>query len=104
MARMLMRVACLVVLAGLVSIGHAQAAPRVYLRIGPPAVVMETRPPVPHPGYVWRGGYHRWVGGRYEWFPGAWVRPPYPLAAWIPGRWERERRGWYWLPGHWARH
>src|SRR5262245_15799551 len=93
----------LVVIAGFLTAGRAQAAPRIYVEIGPPAAVVEAPPPVPRPGLVWRPGYHRWIARRYEWVPGEWVRPPRPHALWVPGRWVHERRGWYWVPGHWGR-
>jgi hypothetical protein len=98
-----MRLLSLVLLIGLFSVPAVQASPRVFVRIGPPAVVVETPPLPPYPYYVWRSGYHRWTGVRYEWAPGVWVRPPYPRAVWAPGRWDRERRGYFWRSGHWRR-
>ncbi len=91
-----------VLLAGFLFVSPAQAAPRFYVRIGPPAPVVETRPPVRR-GYAWHPGYHRWVRSRYEWVPGRWVRPPARNARWVPGRWAHDRRGYYWVGGRWAR-
>jgi hypothetical protein len=78
----------------------ASAATRVYVRVGPPAAVVE-RVVVARPGYVWTPGYHRWNGRTYVWVPGRYVIPPRPHAVWVPGHWERERRGWFWIAGTW---
>src|SRR5437763_290908 len=40
----------------------AAAGARVYVRIGPPVPVVETRVVAPSPRHVWIGGYHRWDG------------------------------------------
>jgi hypothetical protein len=85
-----MRVLSLVLLTGLLSVPAAQA-------------VLESRPPAPYPTYVWRPGYHRWVGSRFVWAPGTWARPPYRGGIWVPGRWDHEHRGYFWRSGHWAR-
>ncbi|GAA3755522.1 hypothetical protein [Terriglobus aquaticus] len=77
------------------------ASAQVYVRVGPPAPVYERRGPVPGPGYVWHGGYHRWDGGRYVWVPGSYVVAPRPRAYWVPGAWVRTPRGWYWREGYW---
>jgi len=76
-------------------------AQRVYVRIGPPPVVVEHPGPRPHEGFVWVGGYHRWDGARYVWVPGHWVEPPRRHAEWVPGHWRHEAGGWYWVEGHW---
>jgi hypothetical protein len=72
------------------------------INVGPPALVREQIPPRPGRGYVWQAGYWRWNGGRYVWVRGAYVRPPYASAAWIPGHWAHTRYGWVWRRGHWA--
>jgi len=84
-------------------IGSACATPasRVYVRIGPPAPVVEVRSVAPGPHFVWIAGYHRWDGRRYLWVPGRWAAPPRARAVWVPGRWVHERRGWYFMDGHW---
>jgi hypothetical protein len=101
--RKAMRVLSLVLLTGLLLAPAAQAGARVFVRIGPPPIIVETRPLAPYPTYVWRPGYHRWTGAAYVWAPGAWVRPPYARGVWVSGRWAHERRGYYWRSGHWAR-
>ena len=52
----------------------ASAAPRnrVYVRIGPPAPIVERRIVAPGPGYVWIPGFHSWDGRAYLWRPGRW--------------------------------
>jgi hypothetical protein len=78
----------------------AKALP-VYVRIAPPAPVVETRVVAPGPGYVWVGGFHRWDGKAYAWVPGHWVVPPRPHAAWVPGHWAHSHHGYWWKEGHW---
>jgi hypothetical protein len=81
----------------------ASASTRVYVRVGPPAPVVQVRPVAPGPRYVWVDGYHRWDGRVYTWVPGRWVLPPRAHAVWVPGRWVHEKRGYYWVDGHWRR-
>jgi uncharacterized membrane protein len=100
----LVQTAGLFVLSVFLLAGSASAATAVYVRIGPPAAVVETHSTPPHAGYVWRSGYHRWDGHHYVWVRGGWVRPPYQNAAWVSARWDHERRGYHYVPGHWVRH
>ena len=82
----------------------ASAGPRrsrVYVRVGPPAPIVETRVVAPGPGYVWIPGYHTWDGRAYVWRPGHWDRGPRASARWVPARWVHDRRGWYLVEGHW---
>src|SRR5262245_25123604 len=80
----------------------ASAGARVYVQIGPPAAIVETRPVAPSPRHVWITGYHRWDGSAYVWVPGRWDLPPSRRGAWVPGHWVHHRRhGWYWVEGHW---
>jgi hypothetical protein len=76
---------------------------RIYVRIGPPAIIAETPPPPPGPTYVWIGGHWRWNGHKYVWVSGHYSLPPPPLAKWVPGHWVESARGWYWVEGHWVR-
>jgi hypothetical protein len=74
----------------------------VYVKIAPPAPVVETRVVAPGPGYVWVGGFHRWDGHAYVWVPGHWAQPPRPHAVWVAGHWvHHPHHGWYWKEGHW---
>lgn len=74
---------------------------QVYVRIGPPAAVVERPGPPPQRGFVWIGGYQRWDGGRYVWVPGHYERPPRPHAVWVPHRWVHRHGGWVMVEGHW---
>ena len=93
----------IILLAGSILVTPACAAPRgrLYVRVGPPAPVVEMRIGAPGPGYIWVPGYHMWNGGAYVWAPGRWMLPPRARAAWVPARWVRDRRGWYFVEGHW---
>ena len=79
----------------------AAAGPRLYVRVGPPAPIVEVRPVRPGAEFVWVTGYHRWDGGAYVWVPGEWRRPPRARGRWAEGHWRHDRRGWYWVDGHW---
>ncbi len=88
-------------LAGALFVGAASAA-EVVVRIGPPAPVhVGVIGVAPGPGYVWTNGYHEWVGERYVWHEGEWVRPPRPHAVWVEHRWERRHGGYVFVRGHW---
>ncbi len=99
MKKQLLIVACGLALC--LSAGVTQA--QISVRIGPPPVRVERRPPLPpeHRDWVWRAGYHRWDGQRYVWVPGEYVAPPRPHAVWIPGRWVRRGGGYVWIEGRW---
>lgn len=80
----------------------ASAGARVYVRVGPPAAVVEVRTVAPDRHHVWIPGYHRWSGQAYAWVPGRWDLPPAHRTTWVPGHWVQHRRsGWYWVEGHW---
>lgn len=75
---------------------------RVYVRVGPPAPIVELRIDAPGPDFVWIAGYFRWDSRQYVWVPGHWARRPHARAIWVPGRWvQHGRRGWYYVEGHW---
>jgi hypothetical protein len=95
--------AATLVISGLLLVAPACATPhgRVYVRIGPPAPVIEARIVAPGPRYVWIPGFYRWGGAVYAWVPGRWELPPRPRAYFVPGHWARDRRGWYFVEGHW---
>ena len=79
----------------------AGAGTRVYVRIGPPAPIVETRVVAPSPRHVWIAGYHHWDGNAFVWVPGRWALPPAHYHAWAAGRWVHDPHGWYWAEGHW---
>ncbi|MGB7218515.1 MAG: hypothetical protein WBD07_06870 [Vicinamibacterales bacterium] len=94
------------VLAGLIAVTSACVATtvqgRVYVRVGPPAPVVEPVFVRPGPGYIWLPGHYAWNGVVYVWVPGRWERPPRVRARWVPAHWEHSRKyGWYFVEGHW---
>ncbi|WP_263368002.1 hypothetical protein [Edaphobacter bradus] len=82
---------------GQVSIGVTIGTP-------PPPIQYEVAPPPPQVGYVWIGGYWTPNDGRYVWYPGRWVRPPYEDGEWRAARWEHGDHGWRYREGYWAHH
>jgi hypothetical protein len=103
-ARCCRTAAVVMVVSGTIAVSSACAAPRgrIYVRVGPPAPIVETRVVAPGPGYFWLPGFYSWNGSAYAWRPGRWERAPRARAVWVPGRWVREqRRGWYFVEGHW---
>lgn len=80
---------------------YASAGTRAYVRIGPPAPIVEVRTVAPGPRYAWVGGYHRWSGRAYVWVPGRWVVPPRHRSVWVRPHWEHDRRGWFFVGGRW---
>jgi hypothetical protein len=99
--RSVRRIAGLFLLSGSIASLACAAPARVYVRIGPPAPIVETRVVAPGSGYVWVSGYHTWNGSAYVWVPGAWQRPPRVHARWVAGRWAHNRHGYYWVGGRW---
>ena len=83
------------------AVACAEAGTRVYVRVGPPAPVVEVRRVSPGPRYVWVPGYYRWNGRAYVWSAGSWVVPPRRHAVWVAPRWDHGRRGWFFVAGHW---
>jgi hypothetical protein len=74
----------------------------VIVREAPPPVIVERRPSMPGPGYVWIDGYQHWNGQRYEWHRGEWTRPPRERAVWVAPRYEKHEQGGYrYVPGQW---
>jgi hypothetical protein len=101
--KLLSRLAGLALLVGLLGATAAEARTRIYVRVGPPPVVVERAVVTPGPGYVWVAGHHQWTGREYTWVPGSWVRAPYRHARWVSGNWQRSHRGYYWRDGYWRR-
>ena len=99
--RILSRLAIVALLTGLFTATAAEARTRVYVRIGPPPVVVERQVISPGPGYVWVPGHQVWDGYRYVWVRGSWMVAPRYHRAWVSGRWRHEHRGYYWTDGRW---
>jgi hypothetical protein len=65
------------------------AAPgEVYVDAAPPALLVETPPPMPGDGFIWIGGDWFWEGGRWRWHGGRWDRPPHPGARFVANHYE----------------
>ncbi len=79
----------------------ASAVAQVVVRVGPPPVIVERRPPRPGPRYVWISGYQRWTGRGYVWVPGHYVVAPRPRAVWVPHHWVHRGHTWVFVEGHW---
>ena len=73
----------------------------VYVRVAPPAAIVEAQPVSPGVGYRWQPGYYRWDGGRHVWVGGAWALPPRPGARWEAHRWVRHGDRWEFREGRW---
>jgi hypothetical protein len=79
----------------------AEARERLYVRVRPPAPIVEVRPVAPGRNHIWVPGYHRWSGSAYVWVPGVWQAPPRPHARWVAGHWAHDRHGWFFEEGRW---
>jgi len=96
------RFLAVVVLAAIAAASPAGAGTRVYVRVGPPVPIVETRVVAPSSTHVWVGGYYRWSGAAYVWVPGRWRLPPAHYHTWVAGHWSHhQQNGWYWVNGHW---
>ena len=71
-------------------------------RYAPPAAHYERHGPPPGRGYVWVGGYHRWNGNAYVWYPGGWQQPPQYGYIWHPGYWTPRSGIYIWIGGRWG--
>ncbi len=92
-----------VLLAGLAT-GCAGSYHYGYVGMAPPPPRYEAYGYAPGPGYVWINGYWGYGGGRYNWVPGRWARPPHARDRWEAGRWEHTRQGYRYYEGRWRRH
>ena len=89
---------------GLVFVGalaFSAVAADVVIRIAPPRMLVEKRPPPPSRNHVWISGYHRWDGNAYNWTPGRWEQPPRPGAHWAPHHYVHQNGGWVLVEGRW---
>src|SRR5438309_1860322 len=85
----------------LASVAPAPVSAHVYVRVAPPAPIVEVRPVRPSYRHVWVPGHHRWDGRDYVWVPGHWSVRPRRHAVWARGHWAHDRHGWYWVDGRW---
>ena len=73
------------------------------VRVGPPPIRYERRPPMPGEGYVWVDGFWRPQGNHYVWVAGHWDRPPYQGAYWAHPHYDHYNNGWVMHDGRWVR-
>ncbi|SRR5579883_554401 len=73
----------------------------IVVRVAPPHVRVEHRPPRPGPEYVWQPGYYRYDGNRHIWVDGRWEMPPHHGAHWVAHHWVKRNGGWVLVEGHW---
>ncbi|HVY69912.1 MAG TPA: hypothetical protein VHH73_08275, partial [Verrucomicrobiae bacterium] len=59
--------------------------PQIIVQQAPPAPIVEVRPIMPGPGYIWVGGYWEWRG-RWVWSRGHWGYPPRRGVIWVGPR------------------
>jgi hypothetical protein len=99
--RTISRIVVPAALTAMLAVPLAEARTRVYVRIGPPPIVVERQTVAPYPNYVWQPGYQQWTGAAYAWVPGRWVARPHRHARWVAGRWHHSHSGYYWEEGRW---
>jgi WXXGXW repeat (2 copies) len=72
-----------------------------YAVTAPPVERVEVVPTSPGFNYVWVGGHWGWANDNYRWVGGRWVVPASGFSTWVPGRWDRDRYGWFYRDGRW---
>jgi opacity protein-like surface antigen len=87
------------VFAGLLAVSAPAAD--VVIRVAPPRVLVEKRPPQPSRNHVWVSGYHRWDGNAYQWQAGKWDQPPAGNHRWVAHHYVRRNGGYVLVDGHW---
>jgi hypothetical protein len=83
------------------ALAFTAVAGEIVVRIAPPRVLVERRPPPPSRNHVWVQGYQRWDGNAYVWTPGGWQEPPRHGSRWVAHHWSHQRNGWVMVEGHW---
>ena len=83
------------------ALAFSATAADVVIRIAPPRVKIEKRPPAPSRNHVWVSGYQRWDGNAYSWNQGRWEQRPRPRARWVAHHYVRQRGGWVFVEGRW---
>ncbi len=83
---------------------HAGVVVGFNVGFAPPVAPVEVAVAAPGPGYVWVAGHYGWYPGvGYRWERGAWLRPPYPHAAWVGPRYVYGPHGRMFYRGYWRR-
>ena len=87
------------VFAGLLAVSAPAAD--VVIRLAPPRILVEKRPPRPSHNHVWVTGYHRWDGNAYQWQGRKWEEPPARHRRWVAHHYVRRNGGYVLVEGHW---
>ena len=87
-------------------VAYVEAAPpprvdTVEIEVAPPPPQEEIIIAQPTPAHVWIRGYWVWQGGRHAWIGGRWELPPRPGCVWVEPRWEHRDRGYVFVSGTW---
>ncbi len=82
----------------------AEAAVRVYVRVGPPTVrtVRVIKPVRPCAKAIWISAHWQYKHGRHVRLKGYWVKPRHGYV-YVRPRWKKNRHGYYYVTGHWKR-
>jgi len=102
-----------IVVGGVLSLGHPAPISAQAILNPPPLVVSPTYlndpPPqqevitaAPSPSYVWVPGQWGRTADNWSWQSGQWVQPPFSNAYWAPGYWKNSGGQYLWQGGHWA--
>src|SRR5687767_10669164 len=84
-----------------VDIERPQVRARVHfggrVRVAPPPVRYEVRPPAPRADLIWQPGYWSYNGRQYVWVEGQYV-PARRGYAWREPRWQQQSGYWVMVP------
>jgi hypothetical protein len=82
---------------------YVEPAPtgEVVVDVAPPPLQEEVVFAQPSPAHVWVRGYWMWRGGRHVWLAGRWELPPRAGFVWVEPRWEHRERGYVFVAGSW---
>lgn len=84
-----------------VVVAQVSPAPEVIVYSPPPPPRRERRGHAPGRGYVWVSGYWVFRGGQHVWVTGRWDRPPTGYHRWVDARWERRGGNYVFVEGCW---
>jgi hypothetical protein len=82
----------------------AQIGVGLSVQVEPPALMVETQPPMPAEGYLWTPGYWAYSNAAYVWAPGVWLQPPQIGFLWTPPYWGWANGLYLFHGGYWGSH